>query len=265
MFRKISKNLATFYALCYNIVNMHRKEETRDMELLGKTLSEKIEKIYQEIEEKLSDPLNILVMDIENELDVNRPCYHDVKGKEYVIKLDVTMEDKLFENALVRNLIYCLQMEEGAPILEPNPKDQMAVTAASMINSTILDINLELRLKEYGVVLDEIDTMRLGDLFAFLRTDMAQRHREMYNIVTCLQVLLIYFTAEKKENIEQIIETFELSDPDLCELIDKGISIIEKYGCDTTRGQMRCMRKLALMLGMKDKIKVFYEGKATLV
>ena len=48
-------------------------------------------------------------------------------------------------------------------------------------------------------------------------------------------------------------------------LIHKGIDIIEKYGYDTTRGQMRCMRKLALMLGMKDKIKVFYEGQATLV
>lgn len=235
------------------------------MELLGKTLSEKVENIYKEIEGKLSDSLKIQVMDLDNEMDVNRPCYHDVKAKEYVIKLDNTMEDNLFENALVRNLIYCLQMEEGSPILEPNPKDQMAVTAASMINSTILDINLELRLKEYGIGLDEIDNMRLGDLFMFLRTDMAQRHREMYNMVTCLQVLLIKFTAEKQENVDQIIETFELSDPDLYELIRKGIEIIEKYGCDTTRGQMRCMRKLALMLDMKDKIKVFYEGKATLI
>lgn len=235
------------------------------MELLGKTLSEKIENIYKEIEGKLSDPLKVLVMDIGSQEDVNRPCYHDVKAKEYVIKLDTTMEDNLFENALIRNMIYCLQMEEGSPILDPNPKDQLAVTAASMINSTILDINLELRLKEYGVVLDEIDNMRLGDLFMFLRTDMAQRNREMYNIATCLQVLLIYFTMENKENIEQIIDTFELSDPALCELIDKGIEIIEKYGCDTTRGQMRCMRKLALMLGMKDKIKVYYEGKATLI
>ena len=40
---------------------------------------------------------------------------------------------------------------------------------------------------------------------------------------------------------------------------------VEKYGFDTTRGQMRCMRKLALMLGMKDKIKIFYDGQAILV
>lgn len=235
------------------------------MELLGKTLSEKAENIYKEIEGKLTDALNIKLMDITNEMDVNRPCYHDVNAKEYVIKLDNTMEDNLFENALVRNLIYCLQMEEGSPILDPNPKDQMAVTAASMINSTILDINLELRMKEYGMVLDEIDTMRLGDLFMFLRTDMAQRNREMYNLVTCLQVLLIQFTAENKENVAQIVETFQLSDPDLYELIAKGTEIIEKYGCDTTRGQMRCMRKLALMLGMKDKIKVYYEGQAIVI
>lgn len=235
------------------------------MELLGKTLSEKAENIYKEIEGKLTDALNIKLMDITNEMDINRPCYHDVNAKEYVIKLDNTMEDNLFENALIRNLIYCLQMEEGSPILDPNPKDQMAVTAASMINSTILDINLEFRMKEYGIVLDEIDTMRLGDLFMFLRTDMAQRNREMYNLVTCLQVLLIQFTAENKENVAQIVETFQLSDPDLYELIAKGTEIIEKYGCDTTRGQMRCMRKLALMLGMKDKIKVYYEGQAIVI
>ena len=59
--------------------------------------------------------------------------------------------------------------------------------------------------------------------------------------------------------------TFEMSDLALFDLIHKGIDIVEKYGFDTTRGQMRCMRKLALMLGMKDKIKIFYDGQAILV
>ena len=117
----------------------YRKEGPEFMELLGKTLSEKTEQIYTEILGKLTDNLTILPMDLGNPMDVNRPCYHDVRGKEYVIKLDKDMEDSLFENALLRNMIYCLQMEEGSPILEPNPQDQMAMNAASMINSTILD------------------------------------------------------------------------------------------------------------------------------
>ena len=235
------------------------------MEVLGRTLSELAEKAYMDIESKLTDKLTILEMDIEDMNDVNRPCYHDVQKKEYVIKLDTGLDSVNLENALIRNMIYCLQMEEGSPLLDPNPREQLAVTTANMINSTILDINQEIRLKQYGMNLAEIDTMRLEDLFGFLRTDTAQRNRELYNIVTCLQVLLIYFTAENKESIDQIIDTFEMSDKDLYELIDKGSDIIEKYGCDTTRGQMRCMRKLALMFGMKDKIKVFYEGQAVLV
>lgn len=236
------------------------------MELLGKTLSEKTEQIYTEILGKLTDKVSILPMDLGNPMDVNRPCYHDVRAKEYVIKLDKDMEDSLFENALLRNMIYCLQMEEGAPILEPNPQDQLAMTAASMINSTVLDLNLEKRLEDYGVEKPaDLDMMRLEDFFMFLRTDMAQRNRTLYDIVACLQMILLYFTVDNEENINQVLLTFEMSDLALFDLIHKGIDIVEKYGFDTTRGQMRCMRKLALMLGMKDKIKIFYDGQAILV
>jgi hypothetical protein len=157
-------------------------------------------------------------------------------------------------------------MEEGSPILEPNPQDQLAMTAASMINSTVLDLNLEKRLEDYGVEKPaDLDMMRLEDFFMFLRTDMAQRNRTLYDIVACLQMILLYFTVDNEENINQVLLTFEMSDLALFDLIHKGIDIVEKYGFDTTRGQMRCMRKLALMLGMKDKIKIFYDGQAILV
>lgn len=236
------------------------------MELLGKTLSEKTEKIYTELLDKLTDKLVISAMDPNNQKDVERPCYHDVQSGEYVIKLDPQLEDGLFENALLRNMIYCVQMEEGSPILDPNPHDQLAVTAAAMINSTVLDINLEQRLADYGVEKPaDLDTMRLEDFFLFLRTDAAQRNRTLYDIVVSLQVIMLYFTVDNEESMNQVLMTFEMSDPALFDLIHKGIDIIEKYGYDTTRGQMRCMRKLALMLGMKDKIKVYYEGQATLV
>lgn len=236
------------------------------MELLGKTLSEKTEKIYTELKDKLTDTLVISKMDLNNKMDVERPCYHDVKAGEYVIKLDDQLADPLFENALLRNLIYCVQMEEGSPILDPNPQDQLAMTAAAMINSTVLDINLEQRLADYGVEKPaDLDTMRLEDFFMFLRTDTAQTNRSLYDIVVSLQMIMLYFTVDNEESVNQVLLTFEMSDPALFDLIHKGIDIIEKYGYDTTRGQMRCMRKLALMLGMKDKIKVYYEGQATLV
>lgn len=235
------------------------------MVILDKTLSEKTEGIYKEIEEKLTSPVVISRMNTENQKEVMQPCYFDGKKREYIIKLDTELEDSLFENALLRNMIYCLQMEEGSPILEANPSDHNAVNVAAMINSVILDINLEQRLKDYEVVLDEIDNMRMGDLFMFLRGDMSEVNRDLYNKMSALQVVLLYFTAEKRENVEQIMQTFELSDPDLYEYIQKCIDIIEKYGCDTVRGQMRCMRKIALAMDLKDKVKIFYERKAILV
>lgn len=235
------------------------------MVILDKILSEKTEGIYKEIEEKLTSPVIISRMNTEDQKEMMQPCYFDGKKKEYVIKLDTDLADNLFENALIRNMIYCLQMEEGSPILEANPNDHNAVNVAAMINSVILDINLEQRLKAYEVILDEIDNMRMGDLFMFLRGDMSEVNRDIYNKMASLQVVLLYFTAEKRENVEQIMETFELSDPDLYGYIQKSIEIIEKYGCDTVRGQMRCMRKIALAMDLKDKAKVFYEGKATLL
>jgi hypothetical protein len=235
------------------------------MEILNKTLSEKTENIYKEIEGKLTSPVIISKMDVENQEEAMHPCYFDGRKREYIIKLDTELEDNLFENALLRNMIYCLQMEEGSPLLEANPKDHNAVNVAAMINSVVLDINLEQRLKAYEVVLDEIDNMRMGDLFMFLRGDMSEVNRDIYNKMASLQVIMLYFTAVKRENVEQIIETFQLSDPDLYSYIEKGIDIIEKYGCDTVRGQMRCMRKLALAMDLKDKAKIFYEGKATLL
>lgn len=235
------------------------------MVILEKVLSEKTERIYKEIEGKLTSPVAISKMDPENQEEVTKPCYFDAKKREYYIKLDVGLEDSLFENALLRNMIYCLQMEEGSPLLEANPNDHTALNVAAMINSVVLDINLEQRLKDYQVTLDEIDNMRMGDLFLFLRGDMSEVNRDLYNKMASLQVVLLYYTAEKRENVEQIMETFQLSDPDLYEYIERCIQVIDKYGCDTVRGQMRCMRKIALAMDLKEKAKIYYEGKATLL
>ena len=139
-----------------------------------------------------------------------------------MIKLDNQLEDSLFENALLRNMIYCVQMEEGSPILDPNPRDQLAVTAAAMINSTILDINLEQRMDDYGVAKPaDLDTMRLEDFFMFLRTDTAQTNRTLYDIVASLQMIMLYFTVDNEESINQVLMTFEMSDPALFDLNQK--------------------------------------------
>ena len=117
------------------------------MVILDKALSEKIEKVYQEIERKLNAPVVILKMDTSNQEEMTKPCYYDGRKNEYVIKLDTELTDELFFNALIRNMIYCLQMAEQSPMLEANPKDYDAVNVAAMINSVVLDINLEMRLK----------------------------------------------------------------------------------------------------------------------
>ena len=192
------------------------------MEILGKVLSEKTEAIYKDITGGLIYPIKIVKLDPENEEDCSRPVAMDTGKKEFIVKVDNTLADNLFENALIRDIIYCQQMS-----------------------------------------IDDIDTMRLSDLYAFLKSGMADYNRELYNVFTGLQITLLYFTTSKRSNIEEIIETFYLSDKSAMDAIDKYVDIIDRYGVDDNRSMMRCMRKLAIACGMKGRLLLEYEGKVT--
>ena len=234
------------------------------MEILGKTLSEKTEKLYREITGKLIYPVEILKMDTENPEEAGHPVAMDTGKKQFIIKIDNGLSDTLFENALVRDLIYCQQMSDQAPVLTPvSDKDIDAYQTAMMISSVIMDIDVENKLKANDMHIDDIDTMRLSDLFAFLKAGMLDYNRHLYHIMVGLQITLLLFTTSKKENIQQIIETFYLSDPEAMEMIDKFVDIIDRYGVDDNRSMMRCMRKIGLACKMKGRLNLEYEGKVT--
>ena len=73
--------------------------------------------------------------------------------------------------------------------------------------------------------------------------------------------ILRRYTSSK--DIEEIIETFYLSDKNAMDAIDKYVDIIDRYGVDDNRSMMRCMRKLAIACGMKGRLLLEYEGKVT--
>ncbi|MGN0464879.1 MAG: hypothetical protein ACI4F9_00850 [Lachnospiraceae bacterium] len=236
------------------------------MELLGKTLTEKVEKVYKEIENGLAYPVQITKLDVDNQEDIMKPCLFDPDKKRYEIKLDDALSDELFENALIRNMIYCDQMDKGAPMLFPvSTEDYEQMNIASMIHAVVLDINLEERLKEYDMYREDVNTMRMTDLFMFLKGDAANQMRSLYTVLAALQVTLLHFTATNQESINQIMESFQYTDEPLYTFMTKCIEIIEKYGCNTARGQMRCMRKIAVAANMKGKLKLYYEGKMTVL
>ena len=242
----------------------YEKEGRRIMEILGKVLSEKTEAIYKDITEGLIYPIKIVKLDPENEEDCSRPVAMDTGKKEFIVKVDNTLEDSLFENALIRDIIYCQQMSNNAPVLSAKSKNDIdGFQVAMMISSIIMDIDVENKLRSYDMHIDDIDTMRLSDLYAFLKSGMADYNRELYNVFTGLQITLLYFTTSKRSNIEEIIETFYLSDKNAMDAIDKYVDIIDRYGVDDNRSMMRCMRKLAIACGMKGRLLLEYEGKVT--
>ena len=76
---------------------------------------------------------------------------------------------------------------------------------------------------------------------------------------------MLLFTTSKRKNIEDIVESFYVSDPEAMEMIDKFVDIIDRYGVDDNRSMMRCMRKIALACNMKGILKLEYEGKVTVL
>mgnify|MGYP000333851999 CR=1 FL=1 len=196
--------------------------------------------------------------------EVNTPTsYRQPKPQTITLtsKSSVTVQ---FENALIRDIIYCQQMSNNAPVLTAKSRNDIdGFQVAMMISSIIMDIDVENKLRSYDMHIDDIDTMRLSDLYAFLKSGMADYNRELYNVFTGLQITLLYFTTSKRSNIEEIIETFYLSDKSAMDAIDKYVDIIDRYGVDDNRSMMRCMRKLAIACGMKGRLLLEYEGKVT--
>ena len=92
---------------------------------------------------------------------------------------------------------------------------------------------------------------------------MSDYNRELYHILVGLQITLLLFTTSKRKNVEDIIETFYLSDPEAMEMIDKFVDIIDRYGVEDNRSMMRCMRKIGLACNMKGRLNLEYEGKIT--
>ncbi len=234
------------------------------MEILGQTLTDRTEAIVTSITENLIYPVEYRKMDIENQEDLEHPVAMDKGQKKFLICIDNTLSQDLFENALVRDLIYCSQMNDNVPILvEKSKQDLDAHQVALMISSVIMDIDVENKLKEYGMHLDDIDTMRLSDLFAFLKAGMSDYNRQLYHCLVGLQITLLLMTTSKPKNVEDIVQTFYLSDPEAMDLIDKYVDIVERYGVKDKRSMMRCMRKMTAASGMKGRMLLEYDGKVT--
>jgi len=167
------------------------------MDILGKTLTEKTETVYRRFEKDLIYPVSFIKQDPGNEEDISRPVAMDTGNKQFIIKIDSDLSEELFENALIRDIIYCFQMSNQAPVLSPVKEEDLdAYQIAMMISSVIMDIDVENKLREYDMHIDDIDTMRLSDLFSFLKSGMSDYNRPLYHIFTGLQITLLLFNLQ---------------------------------------------------------------------
>ena len=179
------------------------------MEILGKTLTEKTETVYRRFEKDLIYPVSFIKQDPGNEEDISRPVAMDTGNKQFIIKIDSDLSEELFENALIRDIIYCFQMSNQAPVLSPVKEEDLdAYQIAMMISSVIMDIDVENKLREYDMHIDDIDTMRLSDLFSFLKSGMSDYNRPLYHIFTGLQITLLLLQPPMKKIFRTLYRHF---------------------------------------------------------
>ena len=68
-------------------------------------------------------------------------------------------------------------MSNNAPVLTAKSRNDIdGFQVAMMISSIIMDIDVENKLRSYDMHIDDIDTMRLSDLYAFLKSGMAESY-----------------------------------------------------------------------------------------
>lgn len=132
------------------------------MVILGKTVSEKSSKIIADIEQRLKMPVKYVFTDPEKTrsygyCDWTQPDAYYVACQEQLLscarKKDINIP---FETNLLHELFHLCQIEEGFPytntkaIGETLPDMDFHNKMGSQISSSILDLNVDFRLKEHG-------------------------------------------------------------------------------------------------------------------
>ncbi len=228
------------------------------MRILNHELSEKTQKIYNEIINDLDLPVEI--RQIEGD-DTESNGYCQMNDNHYLVYVDGQLEDDVFESVLIHELLHCKQIQEGCPGLIPAKYgDYPARFIASTINSVVADIDVEAQLSELGLHSDYIDHFRYLDAIAAINEYNNPYLSEVYLPLCALNLVLIKKTSRDPSYYDELYILFENQDDMVIQTAEEIINIIDKYGYKTAREQLRSIRRIAICLGWRARLRIVYNG-----
>ena len=132
------------------------------MEILGKSISKQSAEIILRLEESLSKPVKYAYTDPTKtksygQTDLSQPDAYYIYSKQDLLHLTKPKAINIpFETNILHELSHCCQIEDGFPTVRThnytpeNPNAEISFSLGNAIGSSILDLNVDYRLKQLG-------------------------------------------------------------------------------------------------------------------
>lgn len=225
------------------------------MIILNRTISNKTEQIVNNILSLLNKPI------IYNNLGIIKDCFGQCcqNDTNYFVWLDDTLPEEAFETNLVHELIHLTQMKKMLPdAVSITEKAEGEIEFAKIINSTILDLEVEEKIKEYGLKsiyfsiarLKQMKSARNAGFVNFANNDFLQKFSAIR--------LALYAYVAPKEIADQMFSCFLKKYPRICSVAKKIQQIIDGKSYENTVEMFETMKAIIELLDIGEHIKVIY-------
>lgn len=228
------------------------------MYVLDRVISNKVELIMKTIMERLPKP--IIFMDLKNQKGCFGKCGQD--SNSFFVWLNVSLPDDAFETNLIHELIHLTQMLKNIPDARPiNDSAEGEREFAQILNSLILDIEVEEKLKSYGLDSSYFSNERLkqmkqirNDGFAgYANNDFLQKY-------SAIRLALYSYTARPGIS-DKMFSCFSKRYPRICSIAIKIRQTIEGRTFEDTDEMFAVMKKNIEILDIGTHIKIVYNEK----
>lgn len=228
------------------------------MHVLTYEISQKAETIINNINEILPKPIKYIPL--KNQVGCFGRC-----GQSdccYIIWLDDSLPNNEFETNLLHELVHLTQMLKNIPDARPiSDNAEGEIQFAQSINSIILDIEVEIKLKAYDFDSSYFSNIRLKQMREsrnkgftnYANNEFLQKHSAVK--------LALYTYIASDEIAEKMYCVFIKRYPYICTMAKKLTHIIQGKLFEETDEMFDAMKKIIELLNIGEHIKIVYKEK----
>lgn len=228
------------------------------MHVLNKHISAKSEENISRIVEILDKP--IAYFPIGDKKGFFGMCCQD--DEKYSVWLDESLPDDVFEVNLLHELIHLTQMKKNIPDCKPINENNIGEREfASIINATVLDLEVEEKLKEQGYDTSYFSHQRLKQMKEVRNKGFINyANNEFLQKFSSIRLALYAYIAAD-EISDQMYNCFYKRYPRICSMAYKITKVIRGKQFDQPNEMFEAMKNIIELLNIGEHVKIVYDGK----